>query len=49
MIVQYCAISYNGKEVRRMNVEEILKIVRAFFEAIKGVLEALGIKVQEAE
>ena len=28
-----------------MDIQEILKIVKAFFEAIKGVLEALGIKV----
>ena len=32
-----------------MNIEQILEIIRAFFAAIKGVLEALGIKVEEKE
>lgn len=30
-----------------MDIEGILAIIRAFFEALKGVLGALGVKVGE--
>ena len=32
-----------------MDIQGILAIIRAFFDALKGVLEALGIKVGEEE
>ena len=49
MIVQYGAIIYHRKEVRRMDVQQILAIVKAFFDALKNLLTTLGIKIEEKQ